>query len=185
MKSILSLSFLAGLAIAYRGDLTYYSTGLGSCGFSSTDSDAIVALSLPMVCTFSDQLSSDSAPVGFPRHGWEQLTTLSDMDPFSIFSPKKEKLAKTCSQMANGANPNTNPKCGSRINIHNPASGKTVQATVVDTCVGCATYDVDVSSSLFANLEGGLSAGRVTVDWGEHILVGYRLRADCWIEFQG
>ena len=50
MKNILSLLVLAGLAMAYTGDLTYYSAGLGSCGLASTDSDAIVALSVPMVC---------------------------------------------------------------------------------------------------------------------------------------
>ena len=50
MKKVLSLSVLAGLATAYSGDLTYYSAGVGSCGFTSIDSDAIVALSVPMVC---------------------------------------------------------------------------------------------------------------------------------------
>ena len=67
--------------------------------------------------------------------------------------------------MANGGNPNTNPKCGSKISIRNPSSGQTVQANVVDTCVGCAMYDIDVTDSLFAKLAGGLSAGRVPVDW--------------------
>lgn len=75
--------------------------------------------------------------------------------------------------MANGGNPNNNPKCGSQISIHHPASGRTVQATVVDTCAGCAMYDVDVSGSLFTRLAGGLSGGRTAVDWGErHILGG-------------
>lgn len=68
--------------------------------------------------------------------------------------------------MANGANPNANPKCGSQINIYSPDSGQKVQATVVDTCVGCAMHDVDVSESLFSTLMGGLTAGRVPVDWG-------------------
>ena len=71
--------------------------------------------------------------------------------------------------MANGGNPNTNPKCRSQISIYSPTSGQTVQATVVDTCVGCGMYDVDVSESVFATLAGGLSAGRVPVDWGENL----------------
>ena len=50
MRNIISISVLAGLAVAYSGDLTYYSAGLGSCGYTSTDGDAIVALSVPMVC---------------------------------------------------------------------------------------------------------------------------------------
>lgn len=72
--------------------------------------------------------------------------------------------------MANGGNPNANPICGSQVNIYNPASGQTVQATVVDTCEGCAMYDVDVSGSLFTTIAGGLSAGRVSVDWGAYII---------------
>ncbi|KAF6226024.1 hypothetical protein HO173_012514 [Letharia columbiana] len=115
MKNIISIAVLAGLTTAYSGDLTYYAAGVGSCGVTNTDSDAIVALSLPM--------------------------------------------------MANGGNPNTNPKCGSKISIHNPTSGQTAQATVVDSCAGCAMYDIDVSGSLFTTLAGGLSAGRVSVDW--------------------
>ena len=71
--------------------------------------------------------------------------------------------------MANGGNPNANPKCGSQISIHSPASGETIQATVVDTCVGCAMYDIDVTNSLFTKLAGGLTAGRVSVDWGAYI----------------
>lgn len=88
--------------------------------------------------------------------------------------------------MANGGNPNANPKCGSQISIHNPASGQTVRATVVDTCVGCATYDVDVSESLFKTLAGGLSAGRVTVNWGGNlpsVVRDFVPRADCWTDF--
>lgn len=72
--------------------------------------------------------------------------------------------------MANGGNPNTNPKCGSQISIHCPTTGQTVQAVVVDTCEGCAPYDIDISESLFSTLAGGLAAGRVTVEWGRHIL---------------
>ena len=70
--------------------------------------------------------------------------------------------------MANGANPNNNPKCGSKISIRSPTSGQTIQATVVDTCEGCGMYDIDVSDSLFTKVAGGLSAGRVTVGWGAH-----------------
>lgn len=73
--------------------------------------------------------------------------------------------------MANGGNPNDNTKCGSQISIYHPASGQTVQATVVDTCTGCAMHDIDVSVSLFTTLAGGLSAGRVAVDWGGHTLL--------------
>ena len=87
--------------------------------------------------------------------------------------------------MANGANPNANPKCGTQISIYNPATGQTVQATVVDTCVACDTYDVDVSEGLFADIAGGLSAGRVTVNWGGNlpsVVRDFVRRADCWTD---
>ena len=57
--------------------------------------------------------------------------------------------------MANGGNPNNNPKCGSQTSIHNPTSGQLVQATAVDTCQACAMYDIDTSGSLFTTLAGG------------------------------
>ena len=49
-KIILSLSLLASLATAYSGELTYFTPSLGSCGIASTNNDAVVALSPPMVC---------------------------------------------------------------------------------------------------------------------------------------
>ena len=69
--------------------------------------------------------------------------------------------------LANGANPNNNPKCGTLINIYNPATRKTHSATIVDTCKGCSTYDIDVSPSVFEAVDpNGLGDGRITVDWG-------------------
>lgn len=89
--------------------------GLGSCGYTNSDSDAIVALSTEI--------------------------------------------------MANGANPNNNPKCGTSINIYNPATGTTHSATIVDTCEGCSKYDIDVSPSVFKAVDpNGLGDGRITVD---------------------
>ena len=52
MHNILFFTVLIGLATAYSGDLTYYAAGVGSCGTTSTDNDAVVALSLPMVRRF-------------------------------------------------------------------------------------------------------------------------------------
>ena len=190
MKNILSISMLAGLATAYSGDLTYYTTGVGSCGITNTRGDAVVALSVPMVCVSSDQAFSLSRSK-VPRHDQKARQSsqhTSDMSRSSGYCLGEGKLTPKLSQMANGGNPNTNPKCGSQISIRHPASGHTVQATVADTCEGCAMYDIDVSESLFASLAGGLSAGRVAVDWGGCILVGLRFlcrKADDQTDFQG
>ncbi|KAE9972547.1 hypothetical protein EG328_004914 [Venturia inaequalis] len=50
--------------------------------------------------------------------------------------------------MANGANPNTNPHCGNYINIYDEA-GKSVQAKIVDTCPVCDPGAIDVSETVF------------------------------------
>jgi len=115
MHPLYLLPLLATPLTAYRGDLTYYDPGRGSCGAFSNPSDNIVALSIPM--------------------------------------------------MANGANPNANPKCFSRIKIRNPESGQVVEAMVVDTCVGCKGEDLDASPGLFGRVAPG-GDGRVEgVEW--------------------
>ena len=35
--------------LAYEGEMTYYTPGMGSCGISSSDAEDVVALSIPMM----------------------------------------------------------------------------------------------------------------------------------------
>ncbi|KAK9467883.1 RlpA-like double-psi beta-barrel-protein domain-containing protein-containing protein [Lipomyces arxii] len=98
----------------YSGDGTFYSTGLGSCGQTSTDSDFIVAI--------SNQLMSASST----------------------------------------GNPNSNPLCGQTITAYR--DGRSVTVTVVDTCMGCAEYDLDFSPAAFDVL-GTPDEGRVPITW--------------------
>lgn len=49
-----------------------------------------------------------------------------------------------------GANPNANPICGKQVAI--TYGGKTITVTVVDRCVGCAKYDLDLSPTAFSQL---------------------------------
>ncbi|KAL9597418.1 MAG: hypothetical protein Q9219_005171 [cf. Caloplaca sp. 3 TL-2023] len=93
------------LATAYKGDMTHYTPGLGSCGH------------------YTDP--SKHAPV----------------------------VALSREIMANGANPNTNPKCGTKIAITNPRTKKTHHATIVDTCWACKREDIDVDERLFYAVE--------------------------------
>ncbi|KAF3061591.1 Papain inhibitor [Daldinia childiae] len=58
--------------------------------------------------------------------------------------------------------PSQDGNCGRTININ--YNGKTVSATVVDKCPGCAGDSIDVSPSVFEQLES-LDAGRVQVTW--------------------
>ncbi|KAI2601882.1 RlpA-like double-psi beta-barrel-protein domain-containing protein-containing protein [Hypoxylon sp. NC1633] len=49
MYSITKIAFALGLfivpSIAYSGDMTYYSPGLGACGQTNTENDDVVAMS--------------------------------------------------------------------------------------------------------------------------------------------
>ncbi len=99
----------------YTGDITHYEVGLGSCGTTNSDSEAVCALSVAM--------------------------------------------------MANGANPNSNPKCQKTITLFNPRTGKNTKAKIVDTCQGCAYEDVDLSPSLFTTVAPA-GDGRVSgIQW--------------------
>ncbi|KAK6833174.1 RlpA-like double-psi beta-barrel-protein domain-containing protein-containing protein [Apiospora arundinis] len=89
------------------GDMTYYNPGLGSCGQTNGDGDAVVALS----------------PSQYAEHP---------------------------------------DACGKNIVIN--YGGKTATATVVDKCPGCSAESIDVSPSVFQQLES-LDAGRVQVSW--------------------
>ncbi|KAL8896173.1 MAG: hypothetical protein Q9207_007842, partial [Kuettlingeria erythrocarpa] len=93
--SLLLLPFLPLLATAYKGDMTHYTPGLGSCGI------------------YTDPVS-----------------------PGGVVALSRE-------MMGNGPNPNTNPKCGTKITIRSPGSKKTHQATIVDTCWACKKEDID------------------------------------------
>ncbi|KAI1098315.1 RlpA-like double-psi beta-barrel-protein domain-containing protein-containing protein [Jackrogersella minutella] len=44
-KAIITLAALAAPSIAFSGDMTYYAPGLGSCGQTNSESDAVVAMS--------------------------------------------------------------------------------------------------------------------------------------------
>lgn len=65
--------------------------------------------------------------------------------------------------MANGANPNANPKCGQKIEIS--YQGNTHVATVFDTCPGCSGGSIDLTEGLFKKVAPN-GDGRVSgVSW--------------------
>jgi len=62
-----------------------------------------------------------------------------------------------------GSQSNGNPVCGKKLII--TYGGKSVNATVVDKCVKCGYYDLDLSPSAFSAL-ASLDAGRLLgVKW--------------------
>ncbi|KAF9873760.1 riboflavin aldehyde-forming enzyme [Colletotrichum karsti] len=63
-----------------------------------------------------------------------------------------------------GGASNDNPLCSKSVQIS--YGGKTVDATVVDKCPGCASNNIDVSPAVFTALMGTLDRGRVLgVTW--------------------
>ncbi|KAI8080812.1 RlpA-like double-psi beta-barrel-protein domain-containing protein-containing protein [Gilbertella persicaria] len=67
-------------------------------------------------------------------------------------------------QMNNGANPNNNPHCGKKVKIIGE-TGKTIMATVVDTCPGCSEGCLDMSIALFKKVCGDPSMGVCDISW--------------------
>ncbi|PMD44255.1 hypothetical protein L207DRAFT_509009 [Hyaloscypha variabilis F] len=59
---------------------------------------------------------------------------------------------------------NTNPYCGKTITIICTATGKTTTATVVDKCMGCHNYAIDLSNAAFEELDD-LAIGRTNATW--------------------
>ena len=59
---------------------------------------------------------------------------------------------------------NSNPYCGKTITIKCTTTGKTTTATVVDKCMGCDGYSIDLSNAAFLELDE-LAVGRTTAEW--------------------
>jgi hypothetical protein len=63
-----------------------------------------------------------------------------------------------------GSESNSNPYCGKTITITCIATRKTTIATVVDKCMGCDDFSIDLSNAAFLNLED-LAIGRTKATW--------------------
>ena len=63
-----------------------------------------------------------------------------------------------------GSESNDNPYCGKTITITSVATGKTTTATVVDKCMGCDDFSIDLSSAAFLDLDD-LAVGRTKATW--------------------
>jgi hypothetical protein len=63
-----------------------------------------------------------------------------------------------------GTQSNGNPYCGQTITIQCPSTGETTTATVVDKCMGCTGFSIDLSNAAFLDLTE-LAVGRTTANW--------------------
>jgi hypothetical protein len=65
-------------------------------------------------------------------------------------------------EVGNSANPNLNPLCGKKVRARR--EGRSVDLVVVDRCVACRRWDLDVTEKVFAGL-GEVEEGRIDVEW--------------------
>jgi len=63
-----------------------------------------------------------------------------------------------------GTQSNGNSYCGLYITIQCKTTGKTTTAKVVDKCMGCEDYSIDLSNAAFLDLDD-LSVGRTQANW--------------------
>jgi len=81
---ILAVGFIAiiPLAATYSGDMTYYTPGPGSCGWTSSDGDGIVALSTQMMGNGGNPNANDKcgSKIGIynPKTGSYVVATVVD-----------------------------------------------------------------------------------------------------------
>jgi len=61
-----------------------------------------------------------------------------------------------------GTQSNGNPYCGKTITVK--LNGKSITAKVVDKCMGCAMYAIDLSNVAFSSL-ADMGVGRTQVEW--------------------
>ena len=62
-----------------------------------------------------------------------------------------------------GTQSNGNPYCGKTVTIER--DGVSIVATVVDKCMGCIGYSIDLSNLAFSSLGVAFAVGRTTADW--------------------
>lgn len=106
-----------------NSDMTYYTIGLGSCGFDDSGLD----LTKPVVA--------------IDYHLWDSVSTLTS---YGIDQP-------------------AHPFCNQEITIK--YNGQTTTGIVRDRCGGCVENAIDVAETIFDDLVGGTTAGRVDVEW--------------------
>ena len=121
----------------HSGDLTYYDTGLGACGITSTSRDYIVAVSFHIFDAYSISSNPNTNPL-CGRKIWFGRTS----PPGAVGKGQGGKYESA------------------------EIKGEKVEVTVVDRCAGCMQEgDLDVSETAFGRV-AGVEEGRVGIVWG-------------------
>lgn len=165
--------------------------GSGSTNPSSTSASTISSSTLLLGPTTSESLSTSVTITLGPSAGkdiafTQTTTTLSSSIPTSqcsLENPCSGDLTfftaglGACGQTTDGdtesvialpyelmgTKSNDNPYCNRSVTIEK--DGKKIEATVVDKCMGCVGYSIDLSNKAFSSLGIDFSVGRTKGTW--------------------
>ncbi|KAJ8068125.1 hypothetical protein OCU04_003696 [Sclerotinia nivalis] len=121
-----------------------------------------------LVMAFAPLISAAPAPVSPNEPELVRRANSGDLTFYDVglgacgWTNSDSELVVAMSAGLMGTQSNGNPNCGKKIKIN--YKGKSVTVKVVDKCMGCARYDLDLSPAAFKVLAPE-SAGRVKGTW--------------------
>ncbi|KAI8063584.1 RlpA-like double-psi beta-barrel-protein domain-containing protein-containing protein [Gongronella butleri] len=143
-------------------DSTTASATSTSTSTTSTSTTKTRSTTTAAAATTTDVSSSSSSSSGATHSGRGTWYTPDLGSCGKTNSESDMVVALNEADMANGSNSNSNPKCGKQIDI--TYGGKSVTATIVDTCPSCPKGALDLSPAVFEQL-AKLSVGVIQLQW--------------------
>lgn len=120
------------------------------------------------IMAFAPLISAAPAPVSPNESELVRRANTGDLTFYDVglgacgTTNSDSELVVAMSASLMGTQSNGNPNCGKKIKIN--YGGKSVTVKVVDKCMGCAKYDLDLSPAAFKTLAPE-SAGRIKGSW--------------------
>ncbi|TGO07352.1 hypothetical protein BTUL_0288g00010 [Botrytis tulipae] len=120
------------------------------------------------IMAFAPLISAAPAPVSANEPELARRSNSGDLTYYDVglgacgTTNSDSELVVAMSAGLMGTQSNGNPNCGKKIKIN--YGGKSVTVKVVDKCMGCARYDLDLSPAAFKALAPE-SAGRIKGTW--------------------
>ncbi|RAL63649.1 hypothetical protein DID88_003692 [Monilinia fructigena] len=119
-----------------------------------------------LVMTFASLIPA--APVSLNQPDLVRRANSGDLTYYNVglgacgWTNSNSELVVAMAHGLMGTQSNGNPYCGRKIKVN--YGGKSVTVKVVDKCMGCAKYDLDLSPAAFKALASE-SAGRIKGTW--------------------
>ena len=141
---------------------TLYTNSPSVCGSTSNrDAEQAVAISTSSSTPIPTDLSHCSK--NSPCYG-DMTFFEAGLGSCGLTSDGSRDNVVALSSLMMGPQSKSNPYCGKTITISCLATQKTTIATVVDKCMGCDPYSIDLSEKAFRELDE-LQVGRTDASW--------------------